>query len=159
MNAPVFQLPPTLGKLLSKLPAYPGALLFASGINLVLRQHLPAETLALLEDRPLRIQVKDAGVAFDFVCRRGAFSALSGGRDVDLTIGATAYDFYLLSQRREDPDTLFFSRHLTMEGDTELGLLVKNSLDAIDLSVFSLERWLPTRLFRQRPLERDAMPD
>ncbi|CAK0315359.1 SCP-2 sterol transfer family protein [Burkholderia pseudomallei] len=46
-----------------------------------------------------------------------------------------------------------------MEGDTELGLLVKNSLDAIDLSVFSLERWLPTRLFRQRPLERDAMPD
>ncbi|AJX30890.1 ubiquinone anaerobic biosynthesis accessory factor UbiT [Burkholderia oklahomensis] len=157
MNAPIFQLPPALGKLLSKLPAYPGSLLLAGGINLVLRKHLPAETLALLENRPLRIQVKDAGIAFDFVCRRGAFSPLPGRGDVDLTIGATAYDFYLLSQRREDPDTLFFSRRLTMEGDTELGLLVKNSLDAIDLSVFALEQWLPARLFRQRPIERGGM--
>jgi len=31
-----------------------------------------------------------------------------------------------------DPDTLFFSRRLTIDGDTELGLLVKNALDAID---------------------------
>lgn len=29
-------------------------------------------------------------------------------------------------------DTLFFSRRLLMEGETDLGLLVKNTLDAID---------------------------
>ena len=29
-------------------------------------------------------------------------------------------------------DTLFFSRRLRMEGDTDLGLLVKNTLDAVD---------------------------
>jgi predicted lipid carrier protein YhbT len=34
--------------------------------------------------------------------------------------------------RQEDPDTLFFQRRLTIEGDTELGLEVKNILDALD---------------------------
>ena len=41
-------------------------------------------------------------------------------------------DFLLLLARREDPDTLFFSRRLVSEGDTELGLIVKNLLDALD---------------------------
>ncbi len=31
----------------------------------------------------------------------------------------------------DDPDRLFFDRVLMMEGDTELGLLLKNSLDAL----------------------------
>ena len=40
--------------------------------------------------------------------------------------------FYQLLQRQEDPDTLFFNRRLSIEGDTELGLMVKNTLDALD---------------------------
>ena len=36
--------------------------------------------------------------------------------------------------RQEDPDTLFFNRRLKIEGDTELGLVVKNLLDSIDWS-------------------------
>ena len=39
--------------------------------------------------------------------------------------------------RQEDPDTLFFHRRLSIEGDTELGLLVKNLLDRIELP-----RWM-----------------
>lgn len=35
--------------------------------------------------------------------------------------------------RKEDPDTLFFQRRLQIEGDTELGLYVKNLMDAIEL--------------------------
>jgi len=49
-----------------------------------------------------------------------------------LTISASARDFLLLLSRREDPDSLFFSRRLVSEGDTELGLTVKNLLDALD---------------------------
>jgi hypothetical protein len=41
---------------------------------------------------------------------------------------------------QEDPDTLFFSRRLAMEGDTELGLLIKNTLDAIDGALFPRPR-------------------
>jgi O2-independent ubiquinone biosynthesis accessory factor UbiT len=58
----------------------------------------------------------------------------------DLTITATAPDFVRLARREEDPDTLFFSRRLSMQGDTELGLLVKNTLDALELPVFDLSR-------------------
>ena len=55
------------------------------------------------------------------------------------------HDFALLAARKEDPDTLFFSRRLVMEGDTELGLLVKNTLDAIEQPLFSLDGLLPRR--------------
>ena len=39
----------------------------------------------------------------------------------------------MLATRKEDPDTLFFNRRLLVEGDTELGLVAKNTLDSIEL--------------------------
>ena len=33
-----------------------------------------------------------------------------------------------------------------MEGDTELGLLVKNTIDAIELPVFNLEQFKPAQV-------------
>ena len=50
----------------------------------------------------------------------------------DVVIRAAPRDYLALALRREDPDTLFFTRRLAIEGDTELGLIVKNALDAID---------------------------
>ncbi len=41
----------------------------------------------------------------------------------------------LIAARKEDPDTLFFQRRLRIEGDTELGLEVKNLMDSIDLEL------------------------
>ena len=66
--------------------------------------------------------------------------------EADLTISASAYDFVLLARRQEDPDSLFFSRRLAMEGDTELGLLVKNTIDAIELPVFSIAQFKPSQV-------------
>lgn len=134
MSQATYQVPSFIRGVLSRLPVYPGSLLFSGGLNVVVKRHLPDDTLAQLEGRPLRIDVRDAGVVFDFVYRDGAFRAARHEGEVALTIGAGAYDFLQLARRTQDPDTLFFSRRLTMEGDTELGLLVKNSLDAIDLS-------------------------
>ncbi|WP_233862429.1 ubiquinone anaerobic biosynthesis accessory factor UbiT [Paraburkholderia adhaesiva] len=149
MSTASYKLPSLVGKALSILPAWPGSVLFVRGLNIALTRHLPADALDLLNGRPLRIQVKDARIAFDFVCRNGTFAAARHQGEIALTISADAYDFFLLARRAEDPDTLFFSRRLTMEGDTELGLLVKNSLDAIDFSVFSLDRFEPPRMFRR----------
>jgi predicted lipid carrier protein YhbT len=39
----------------------------------------------------------------------------------------------MIAARKQDPDTLFFQRRLVIEGDTELGLYVKNLMDAIEL--------------------------
>jgi predicted lipid carrier protein YhbT len=33
-----------------------------------------------------------------------------------------------------------------MEGDTELGLLVKNALDALELPVLDLKEWAPDKV-------------
>ena len=38
----------------------------------------------------------------------------------------------LLATRHADPDTLFFQRRLRVEGDTELGLAIKNTMDGMD---------------------------
>lgn len=134
-------------KLLSLLPAYPGSLLFATGLNFALAKHLPTDAQQLLLGKKLRIKVTDAQLAFDFQWMHNGFSACRNGGETDLTIAASAHDFLLLAQRKEDPDTLFFSRRLVMEGDTELGLLVKNTIDAIDFPVFDLERLAPHRVF------------
>ena len=62
-----------------------------------------------------------------------------------------------LAQRQEDPDTLFFSRRLAMEGDTELGLVVKNALDALELPVLDLQQWGPLQLLAHLgPRQRSA---
>lgn len=69
-------------------------------------------------------------------------------QSADLTIAASGQDFLRLAQRQEDPDALFHSRRLSMEGDTELGLVVKNTLDALELPVLDLKRWTPLKLLQ-----------
>lgn len=142
MQATALRLPKTVGDVLSRLPAYPGSLLFVTALNLALAQQLGDDVGALLKGKKLRLCVTDARVAFDFawvndggVGRFVARHAAPAHTTTDLTISASAHDFVLLAQRKEDPDTLFFSRRLAMEGDTELGLLVKNTIDAIELPV------------------------
>lgn len=137
-NLPEFPAP--LAKVFTKLPVYPGSFLFATGLNLFLARHLPADTLAMLEGKTLRIKVKDAGVSFYFSWQGQRFQAVAQSAEIALTISASARDFVHMIQRTEDPDTLFFNRRLVMEGDTELGLLAKNTLDAIDLNVFKWGR-------------------
>ena len=48
-----------------------------------------------------------------------------------MRIAATADSYLRLLRGEDDPDRLFFERVLVMEGDTELGLVLKNTLDAI----------------------------
>lgn len=142
--------PPPLGDVLARLPQYPGAVLFVTGLNLVLARQLSSEVTGMLQGKRLRLRVTDTHWAFDFAWRNGCFVAhpnASGSACGDLTISASMYDFLQLARRREDPDTLFFNRRLAMEGDTELGLLVKNSLDAMELPPLTLDSLLPSRIF------------
>ena len=52
-----------------------------------------------------------------------------------MTFAASLNDLILIAGRKEDPDSLFFQRRLRIEGDTELGLELKNLLDSIDLDL------------------------
>lgn len=150
-STPAYRIPEPVARVLGRLPRYPGSVLFVTGLNLVLACHLHPDTLHRLEGRSLRIHVADAGLRFDYTWRDGAFRAARHDvAEPDLTFRADAWDFHCLLQRREDPDTLFFSRRLVIEGDTELGLMVKNTLDSIDMAVFHPKAILRDLLAGQR---------
>ncbi len=146
MHATPFTLPKPVGNLLSLLPAYPGSFLFVTGLNLALAKNLAPDVRQMLSGKKMRLRVTDAQLVFDFEWLGERFSACQNKAEADLTISASAHDFVLLARRQEDPDTLFFSRRLAMEGDTELGLLVKNTIDAIELPVFNLEQLKPAQV-------------
>lgn len=63
-----------------------------------------------------------------------------------------------LARRQEDPDTLFFNRRLSMEGDTELGLVVKNAIDALELPVLDLQQWTPDKVLSRFLPRRSPKP-
>lgn len=122
--------PPQLASVVSRLPVAPPSLAFSAAANRLLWPALKALDWQALVGRRYAIRVTDLGLTLRFSVTARGFAPDSG--TPDLTISASASDFLLLLSRREDPDTLFFSRRLVSEGDTELGLIVKNLLDALD---------------------------
>ena len=123
-------MPTSLSALIARLPVAPPSLAFSLAANRLLWPALQALDWQPLVGRRYVIRVKDLGLTVRFTVSSSGFAPDGGAPD--LTISASARDFLLLLSRREDPDTLFFSRRLVSEGDTELGLIVKNLLDALD---------------------------
>ena len=132
MKIPAFTLPGPFARVGARLPQLPPTLALVGGLNLALGRILPREPLEPLTGKRLLLKVTDAGLALRFTLTPRGFRPLFDPRQADLTISATTRDYLALALREEDPDTLFFSRRLLMEGETDLGLLVKNTLDAVD---------------------------
>lgn len=89
--------------------------------------------LDFLRDRVLAVRVRDANVEYRFrYAGPAGFAPCTTDQAPDLTISGALYDFLALASRHEDSDTLFFKRRVVMEGDTALGLELKNWLDAME---------------------------
>lgn len=130
------RLPRPLAAIASRLPQWPHSAALAAGLNLLLLPQLGAEARGALRGRVVSIQVSDAGI--DCRVRLASIGFVPARAAPDVAIRASAYDYWRLAQRTEDPDTLFFARRLVIAGDTELGLAVKNALDAVEWSPASL---------------------
>ncbi|MBI3778023.1 MAG: SCP2 sterol-binding domain-containing protein [Gammaproteobacteria bacterium] len=120
--------------LLLPLRLIPGpvhAKLLARAFNHLLRGQPIAARLAEIEGKSVCIHIRDAANEIHFRIERGRLRPVAPGR-ADVRISGNVEDFWQLAARREDPDTLFFSRRLCIEGDTETGVHVKNLLDALD---------------------------
>ncbi len=102
-------------------------------LNRLFAPELAEGELDFLQDRVMRIEVTDARLVYHITLRQGRLTAAPARQADDLSISGCVYDFLLLATRREDADTLFFTRRLKLGGDTELGLYVKNFLDALEL--------------------------
>ena len=118
-------------------------------LNLVLREGTEPGALKPLEGRVVGIVVTEPHLTWQFTVEGGRVKLVRGRRS-EVTVTGGIPEFLLLLSRSEDPDTLFFQRRLVVEGDTELGLLLKNILDSIDLE--SLPR--PLRYFLSLSVER-----
>ena len=129
-------------KLLQLLPEAPPAHALALALNAGICIGLVARgDLEPLAGKTVSLEATDLGTRVRVTYDASRFRAYSGTAPADLTIRATVSGFLALALRREDPDTLFFTRRLVMTGDTDLGLTVKNLLDAIDWSRLPLPRF------------------
>ncbi len=127
-------IPKPLAKLIGHLPQWPHSAALCVALNAFVLPKMDAETRRRLANRPLAFQVQDAGIDCRVCLGSIGFLPAARRRPPAVTIRASALDFWRLARRLEDPDTLFFARRLVIEGDTELGLCVKNTLDAVDLA-------------------------
>ncbi|MFN2308849.1 MAG: SCP2 domain-containing protein [Gammaproteobacteria bacterium] len=127
---------------------------FALTCNRIFAAALAAGELDVLEGRVLAVEVRDADIELRLSAQRRRLIVPDTLHATHVRIGGNAYEFLLLVSRREDPDTLFFQRRLRIEGDTELGLHLKNFLDAWEppAGVRVLQRGAAALLDRMSPL-------
>ncbi|WP_043649478.1 ubiquinone anaerobic biosynthesis accessory factor UbiT [Chitinilyticum litopenaei] len=123
-------IPQPVVAVLSRLPEAPPTLALVTALNLVRRRLWPEEDFAWLTGRRVRMAISDlaCGVTFSF---DGQHFVLAS-QPADVVFSASLADYWIIARRQEDPDTLFFQRRLTISGDTELGLQLKNLMDATD---------------------------
>lgn len=143
MQLPSF--PTSLARLIARLPAWPPSAAFAAACNRAAWPTLAELDWSAAYGKRFCVHVKDVGLSMYLSVAPDGLKAEKTG-PVDVTFTATAEDYARLSLRLEDPDTLFFNRRLRIEGDTDLGLTLKNLLDAVDWD--ELTRRMPLGLGR-----------
>ncbi|MFC2973016.1 SCP2 domain-containing protein [Azotobacter bryophylli] len=100
-------------------------------LNQVLAEPLGEGAFEALEGRWMRLEVADLQLAWCLTCTRGRLR-IAARAPFEVCIRGNWREFLLLASRQEDPDTLFFRRRLVIEGDTDLGLAIKNLIDSLD---------------------------
>jgi predicted lipid carrier protein YhbT len=133
-------IPENLRPIVKKAVGIPGRLIPYSAqkqvlsvvLNQAFREPLHHGELDFLEGAKIRIKVVDLCIDWLISVGIGKFIPIDRELEDDVSISGESPDFILLATRQADPDTLFFQRRIRIEGDTELGLGVKNTMDSMD---------------------------
>lgn len=120
-----------LKPLIERLPMAPPTHAMAVALNRVLWPRLPADAKTQLSHRVVEIAVSDLGLRLRLQLDNRGFCTAPAGAPPALRIAASVPAYWRLLRGEDDADRLFFERELVMEGDTELGLVLKNTLDAL----------------------------
>ena len=126
--------------------------LLITTLNKIFAIDLKEGELDFLQDKVVQIFIEDIGVEYRFTLKQNKFTTVNKSQSADLSLKGTVYDYLLLASRREDTDTLFFSRRLHMHGDTELGLYVKNFLDGLDMDSHKIPAYIESILNKNLPV-------
>jgi len=103
------------------------------GLKQVFKEALEDGDFEFLEDKWLKVEIKDMNLAWYISYQDEQLVVADTPQQQDVSFSGQLNDLVLIAGRKEDPDTLFFQRRLSIEGDTELGLEVKNLMDSVDL--------------------------
>ena len=120
-----------IAPIVRRLPMQPPAFALAKLLNRLLLPRLPEDARGALSHRTVQVSVTDLGLELRLQLGSGGFMLASAGAAPALRIAAAAPAYWRLLRGEDDADRLFFERALVMEGDTEMGLVLKNTLDAI----------------------------
>lgn len=138
MQVPDIVFPAYIKRIMAILPNKPPEWILIKILNQLLKRHILNADMSLLAGHYFKIVIADLGKEIHFTADNQHFFSINNKSVVDLCFIANTTDFLKMFLRQEDPDTLFFNRKLQIEGDTELGLIVKNLLDSIDWSAIPI---------------------
>ncbi len=147
---PIFPAPLSLP--LKILPSFVHNKALVTTLNKIFSTELKEGELDFLQDKIIHIKIEDAGIEYRFSLHNNKLVTADKNSVADLTLQGTIYNYLLLASRQEDTDTLFFSRRLRMQGDTELGLYVKNFLDGMDMDSHKVPAYLKSLLQKSLPV-------
>jgi len=156
------RVPEKAARQFSTLPSALQEKVLTAACNLVFKSMLDAGEMSFLRGNHLYLSVTDIPCCWLFrLHKRGLTVKAIQGNDracvaghAYVEISASWAIFCLLALGEVDPDTLFFKRKLLIEGDTELGLEVKNFLDRMEWPRYSsLNRVLRASWLNRLPLE------
>ncbi len=101
-------------------------------LNWQFRHALAEGELDFLQARHLGIEIADVSLRWITTIEDGQLKVVQDA-EADVWFRGNAKDLLLVAARKADPDMLFFQRRLVIKGDTELGMEVKNLMDALEL--------------------------
>jgi predicted lipid carrier protein YhbT len=101
-------------------------------LNPLLAEAIADGDLDLLRNRVLALCITETGQTWYLSLIDDSLQLVRHCKRADVCISGSFEAFLLISNQLEDPDTLFFQRELDIEGDTELGLTIKNCLHNVD---------------------------
>ncbi|WP_245942625.1 ubiquinone anaerobic biosynthesis accessory factor UbiT [Candidatus Colwellia aromaticivorans] len=132
-------MPKILRPSLRLLPFSAQKALLLPALSSVFQEPIEDGDFEFLQDKWLKISIIDLDLNWwlsfdkDKLVMASMNELIASKLTEDVSFSATGDDLILIAGRKQDPDTLFFQRRLKIEGDTELGLEVKNLIDAIDI--------------------------
>ena len=126
--------------LAARLPFTLQRLTLERSLNHLFAEPLAEDAFEVLEGCWMRLEVVDLKLAWCLTCDRKRLR-IAEQAPVQVCIRGNWREFLLLASRQEDPDTLFFRRRLVIEGDTELGLAIKNLIDSLDPEMLPIWLW------------------
>jgi predicted lipid carrier protein YhbT len=117
--------------LVRRLPTQPPSFVAARLLDRLLWPRLDAAQKAGLAGHTVEVELLETGVRVRLRLGGRGFEVAPQGTPAAIVIRARTAALLRLARGQDDADRLFFDRALVMEGDTELGLFLKNTLDAI----------------------------